>query len=44
MTIAVDEQTIEELLELVNDGLATDSVRLGAACELIARLYAKESK
>lgn len=44
MTLGMAEQTTEELLELVADGLATDSVRLGAACELIARLYAKESK
>jgi len=40
-TLTIEDMTNDELLEVVKDFYATDSVRLGAACELIARLYSK---
>lgn len=38
-TLNIEDMTDDELLEVVKDFYATDSVRLGAACELISRLY-----
>jgi len=38
----LEDQSVAELLATIRDGNAADSVRLGAACELLIRMNVDE--